>query len=143
MEKKITDFIRENKIAAICCTDDDNIPYCFHCFYAFDEKNCLLFFKSSSQTFHSKLLSKNPQIAGSILPEKIEMIALKGVQLLGTVLYKGIPDQINPGAFYHKRFPLALVKPGDVWCIQLEMIKMTDNSLLFGKKLLWNKYKLV
>lgn len=139
MKKEIVDFIKENKIAAVCCNDANNIPYCFHCFYAFDEKNCLLFFKSSSQTFHAKLLSENPYIAGSILPGKIELLALKGIQLSGTVLYKEIPDHINPAAYYHKRFPLSLAKPGDVWCIQLEMVKMTDNTNVFGKKLTWNK----
>jgi len=95
-EKRIVDFIPGNKIVTICCTDGNNRPYCFHCFYAFDEKNCLLFFKSSSQTFHAKLLSKNANIAGSILTEKMELLALKGIQLTGTVLYNEIPGYINP-----------------------------------------------
>jgi uncharacterized protein YhbP (UPF0306 family) len=143
MEKRIVDFIQGNKIVTICCTDGNNRPYCFQCFYAFEQKNCLLFFKSSSQTFHANLLSKNANIAGSILPEKMEFLALKGIQVTGTVLYNEIPGDINPQLYYHKKFPLALSKPGDVWCIQLEMIKMTDNTHVFGKKLMWNKAELV
>lgn len=138
----IRNFISVNKIAAICCTDG-NIPYCFHCFYVFDPDNYLLFFKSSAETWHSKLLSENAAVAGSILPQKIEFLALKGIQFTGTVLYSGIPDQIKPEVFYHKRLPLGLTKPGHVFCIQLESIKMTDNSLVFGKKFLWNKPELV
>jgi uncharacterized protein YhbP (UPF0306 family) len=42
-----------------------------------------------------------------------------------------------------QKIPFALAKPGDVWCIQLEMIKMTDNTQVFGKKLMWNKAELV
>lgn len=133
----ITNFISANKIAAVCCTDG-NIPYCFHCFYVFDPDNFLLFFKSSDETWHSKLLAENAAVAGSILPQKLELLALKGIQFTGTVLYNGIPDQIKPETFYHKRLPLGLAKPGHVFCIQLESIKMTDNSLVFGKKLLWN-----
>lgn len=143
MKNEIVDFIKENRIATICCSDENNAPYCFHCFYAFDEKNYLLFFKSSSQTFHAKLLLENPYIAGSILPGKIELLALKGIQLSGTVLYNKIPDHINPAAYYHKRFPFALAKPGDVWCIQLEMVKMTDNTTVFGRKLIWKIRELV
>lgn len=139
MRKEITQFIKEHKIATICCTDSDNDPYCFHCFYAFDEKNYLLFFKSSLQTHHSKLLLKNPQIAGSILPEKIELMALKGIQLCGKVLYDGFPAHIVPDVYYHKKFPFALVKPGHVWCVELERIKMTDNTHVFGGKLNWDK----
>lgn len=139
MKNEILDFIKENKIAAICCSSADNIPYCFHCFYAFDEKNYLLFFKSSSKTFHSKLLSENPNIAGSILPGKIELLAIKGIQLSGIILSNDIPDGINPAAFYHKKFPFALAKQGDVWCIRLEAIKMTDNTHVFGKKNTWNR----
>ena len=142
MDSEIIDFIKENKIAAFCCSDANNKPYCFHCFYAFDEKNYLLFFKSSSQTFHSKMLSENPFIAGSILPGKIELLALKGIQLRGTILYNEFPDQIEPAAYYHKRFPLALAKRGEVWCIQLEMVKMTDNTNVFGRKSTWKKREL-
>ena len=143
MDSEIIDFIKGNKIAVICCSDSSNMPYCFHCFYAFDEKKYLLFFKSSSQTFHSKLLLENPYIAGSILPGKIELLALKGVQLAGTILYNEIPDHIEPSAYYHKRFPLALAKRGVVWFIQLELVKMTDNTNVFGKKSTWNKRELV
>lgn len=135
----IDKFISENKIAAICCTDKQSNPYCFHCFYVFDSKNHLLFFKSSSETFHARLLLDNPGVAGSILPEKIEFLALKGIQFTGKVLYDEIPDKISPEAFYYKRLPLGLTKPGKIYCIQLESIKLTDNSVIFGKKFEWTK----
>ena len=139
----ISKFINENKIAAICCTDGSNRPYCFHCFYVFDETNSLLFFKSSEKTFHAGLLSENPAVAGSILPQKMEMLALKGIQFTGTVLYSDFPDQLKPEYYYHQKLPLGLAKPGHVYCIQLQTIKMTDNSIVFGKKLLWNKLERV
>lgn len=140
---RITNFISESKIATICCTDLEGVPYCFNCFYVFDEKNQLLFFKSSVETFHSKLLFQNAVVAGTILPQKLEFLALKGIQFTGIVLYNDIPDQIRPEVYYHKRLPLGLTKPGHVFCIQLEMIKMTDNTNIFGKKLVWNKKELV
>ena len=139
MKKRIADFIKDNKVLTLSCLDEHNKPYCFHCFYAFDEENYLLFFKSSTQAFHSSLLAQNPQVAGGILPDNIEYLALKGVQLTAKVLYNDIPCGIHADDFYHKKFPFALARPGHVWCLQLESVKMTDNTHVFGKKLIWNK----
>lgn len=139
MKKGISDFINENKIASICCIDGNNTPYSFNCFYVFDEQNYLLFFKSSPSTHHSKLLTKNPHISGTILPAKIDYIALTGIQFMGTVIKENFPGDIDPDSVYHKKFPFALVKPGEVWCIQLEMVKMSDNTNIFGSKLIWKK----
>jgi len=142
-EKEISLFIKENKIASIACIDENNNPYCFNCFYVFDEMNFLLFFKSSLETYHSRSLSKRQNVAGSILPDKINLVALKGIQFTGTIITDNFPGNINPDSFFHKRLPLALVKPGHVWCIQLEMVKMTDNTNIFGKKLKWQKAELL
>lgn len=139
MIKEIANFIISNKVATICCVDEITAPYCFNCFYVFQEKTSLLFFKSSATSFHSKLLSKNSKIAGTILPTKLDLLSLKGIQFSGKVLYDTFPEQIQPWDIYHKSFPFAIAKPGDVWCIALEMIKLTDNTLIFGKKLEWNK----
>lgn len=139
MLREIASFIDKNKVATICGIGEDHAPYCFNCFYAFDAKNQLLFFKSSSTSNHSKILLKNERVSGTILPDKLELLAIKGIQFSGKVLYDSFPGQIRPEVSYHKRFPLALAKPGDVWCIQLEMVKMTDNTQVFGKKTEWVK----
>ncbi|MDB5012938.1 MAG: hypothetical protein JWQ25_1140, partial [Daejeonella sp.] len=96
-------------------------------------------FKSSASSYHSTLLSKNTAVAGTILANKIEWLSLKGIQFTGKVLDNSFPHPVKPQTYYHKVFPLAVAKPGDVWCIKLEMIKMTDNSQVFGKKLEWHK----
>lgn len=137
--KVIDNFIKENKIASIACVSLDNNPHCFHCFYVFDDKNHLMFFKSSLSSLHSKILSENYKIAGSILPQQINFLAIKGVQFNGTIITENIPDCTNPTAYFHKKMPLALAKPGHVWCIQLEMMKMTDNTNILGKKLRWTR----
>ena len=139
MDKTIINFINENKIASICCIDEHNTPHCFHCFYAFDEKNYLLFFKSSISTLHSGLLTENSNIAGSILPDKINYLALKGIQLKGRIICDTSALQLDPDTFYHKKNPLALAKAGNVWCIELLKIKMSDNTSFFGRKLNWER----
>jgi uncharacterized protein YhbP (UPF0306 family) len=139
LPQEITDFIKMNKVATICCIDEGGNPYCFNCFYAFQEKAHLLFFKSSAGSHHSKLLSQNFKVAGTILPDKVELLSLQGIQFSGRILQDQVPGQIRPEVFYHKVFPLALARPGQVWQIQLEMIKMTDNTWVSGKKIAWEK----
>lgn len=139
MLQEIVNFITINKVASICCVDEESVPYCFNCFYSFHSGTQLLFFKSSSDSFHSKLLLKNERISGTILPLKLELLAIKGIQFSGRVLYDSFPEQIRPESHYHKAYPLAIAKPGHVWCIQLERVKMTDNTQIFGKKPEWFK----
>ena len=38
-----------------------------------------------------------------------------------------------------KKFPLAGIFRGDIWVIELSHIKFTDNTLVFGKKMLWER----
>jgi uncharacterized protein YhbP (UPF0306 family) len=139
MKKEIANFIKDNKIATIACVDGLNRPYCFNCFYVYDDRNHLLFFKSSLNTQHAKFLSNNPAISGTILPDKIDFMALKGIQFTGKIVANRYPNSINPEVYYHKKMPFALSKPGHVWFVELETIKMTDNTLLFGKKLSWER----
>lgn len=139
MEKEIADFIKKYRIATISCAGLDASPYVFHSFYAFDLKNQLLIFKSSQNSFHASLLAENPKVAGSILPDRINLLALKGIQFTGRILYQDLPQNINPESFYHKKFPFAIAKPGKVWCIQVDMIKMTNNTPAFGSKLKWER----
>ncbi len=139
LPKEIADFIKANKVATICCIDERANPYCFNCFYAFHEKAHLLLFKSSVDSHHSKLLSQNPNVAGTILPNKVELLSLQGIQFSGRILKDPFPEQIRPEIIYHKVFPVALARPGHLWTIQLEKIKMTDNTRIFGKKIAWQK----
>ncbi len=139
MKKEIEDFIAQNKIATVCCVDTEQNPYCFNCFYVFEPINCLLLFKSSAHTFHSKSLASNPNISGSILPERLNMLSMQGVQFTGKVLYDNFPGDMYPANYYHKKNPLALAKAGEVWCIQLSKIKMTDSRRVFAEKLIWEK----
>jgi uncharacterized protein YhbP (UPF0306 family) len=143
MEKELIKFIKENKIATIACSTLDGFPYCFHCFYVFDEENHLLFFKSSSGTHHVDLLKNNYHVAGSILPAKASSYILKGIQFTGSIISQSFPNDIDPEKIYHHKLPVALTKAGHVYCIRLERVKMTDNTNIFGKKLKWENPQLV
>lgn len=143
MDDSIINFLQNQSVVTICCTDDDGNPYCFPCFYAFNSSLQLLYFKSSPSSYHSVLLADKPEIAGTILPDKLNIMALKGVQFEGTVLPPNDSLMHNSSRYYYQKYPLALVIPGEVYAIQLSAIKMTDGAKGFGKKITWRRKEVV
>ena len=138
MNETLISFLQQQTCATICCVDEQGKPYCFSCFYAVNFKEGLLYFKSSSTSHHSDLLNKSPFIAGTILPDKLNTLIVKGLQLEGFILDENHPKAVQASENYHKKHPLAWVIPGKIWTIQISFIKMTDSTKGFGKKITWN-----
>jgi uncharacterized protein YhbP (UPF0306 family) len=138
MNERIADFINHQRVANVCCLDEEKNPYCFSCFYAFDEERLLIYFKSGPNAHHSQFLFQNPMVAGTIQPDKLNSLAIKGIQFTGRILDANNELCSQANTVYHKRFPFALALAGEAWTLQPESIKMTDNTLRFGKKLHWS-----
>lgn len=139
MDDRIIKFIREQTCASVCCADQHGSPYCFSCVYAYDSEENLLYYKSSDGTRHSEILLHHPAVAGTILPDKLNMLHIKGIQFEGIVIPAGHPLAKYASARYYKKHPLALSQPGNIWIIQLNFIKFTDGTLGFGKKITWKR----
>ena len=137
MNETITHFITNQKIATVCCVDGNGLPYCFHCFYAFNEQEGLLYYKSSKEVYHTKLMLEKPPVAGTIQQDKLNTLAIQGIQFEGNLLPQDHALTKGASRRYHTRYPYALAMSGDVFTIQLSKIKMTDNSQGFGKKITW------
>lgn len=137
MNESIIHFLHEQSCANICCVDADCKPYCFSCFYAFDKEEGLLFFKSSPDTHHAKLMKQNPQVAGTILPDKLNKLLIKGIQFEGIILpdYHLLSEKGRK--CYVQSHPLSIAIPGEIWTIQVNEIKLTDSTKVFGKKTRW------
>jgi len=143
MDERIIHFIEGQKVATVCCVDPENKPYCFSCFYVFDKNKDLLYFKSSANAHHTELLVQNSSVAGTIQPDKLNPLAIKGIQFTGQIL-DAINDLCSEAtSLYHKKYPFAWAMPGEVWTVQLQVIKMTDNTLSFGKKINWQLHETV
>ena len=135
--ENIKGFISTNQIASVCFVDENKFPYCINCFFAVDIVNKLIVFKSSTGTrHHAHTLAKAP-IAGTILPEKIEKLKIRGAQFNATILSNEELISFNCSATYYKQYPFALAMPGYIWAANLNFIKFTDNTLGFGNKTIW------
>lgn len=133
MNEKIIRFLQQQTCATICFVDEQGKPYCFNCFYAFNHEHGLLYFKSPADSYHSRLMKTNPQIAGTILPDKLNTLLIKGVQFDGQVLKEQDPLSGKATLLYHKKHPLALTITGETHTIRINRIKLTNGTKRFGK----------
>ena len=139
MNENIAGFLEQQTCASVCCIDDEGRPYCFTCYYAFNTKAGIMYFKSSANSHHAGLMKKNPFVAGTILPDKLNKIMIKGLQFEALVLDTQQPLVKRSLGIYLKKHPLALAIPGDIWALKINYIKMTDSALGFGKKIIWRR----
>ena len=139
MEEKIIQFIKKQTCASICCVDEQINPYCFSCYYVFNSEDGLLYFKSSPAAHHSRILNNHPIIAGTILPDKLNLLVVKGIQFEGMVLREDHELTQNAATYYYKKHPAAFAIAGDIRVVKIDNIKMTDSAMGFGKKITWKR----
>jgi uncharacterized protein YhbP (UPF0306 family) len=79
-----------------------------------------------------------PGMAGSVVLETMIIGKIRGIQFQGTVSEADGHLLEKAKSAYLKRFPVAALMDTRLWIVKLTHIKMTDNRLGFGKKLIWN-----
>ena len=139
MNESISHFLQEQSCANICCVDANGNPFCFSCFYAFHAEEGLLCFKSSPDTHHAQVMKMNPNVAGTVLPDKLNKLLIKGLQFEGMIIPDYDPLAETGRNCYVQSHPLSIAIPGEIWTIQINRIKLTDSSKVFGKKTHWER----
>lgn len=139
MNESIIHFINDQTCATICCVDAEGHPWCFSCYYAANAAEGLLYFKSSAGAHHVELLHTNPLVAGTILPDKLSKLVVKGIQFEGKILSSADPLTAHALERYLRKHPMALAVAGDIWTVRLDHVKFTDSTLGFGKKVIWKR----
>ena len=139
MNADILDFIEEQTCVTISCIDSNTKPYCFTAFYAWDDDNDTLIYKSSPETNHSQILSQSSLVAGTIHPDHLHKDLVQGIQFEGEVLKSDEAATERASDIYHEKHHTAIGHPGEIWVIQVNHIKMTDSTKGFGTKLEWKR----
>ena len=139
MNDKILAFLKKQTAASISFVNEINEPYSFSCFFAFNSIENLLYYKSTSSSYHSKILLQYHKVSGTVMPDKLNKLAIKGIQFTGVILAENDPLCMDAFKNYHSRFPLAIAIPGVVRTIQLNQLKMTDNVAGIFKKHSWQR----
>ncbi len=138
IDKRIIDFINEHHVLTLA-TAVDNDPHACNCFYAFDPDDLSLICTSDVSTKHIKQVQENNFVAGTIVLETMNVGKVQGIQFYG-YMHKAEGEKLKKyKKLYLKRFPFAVLTNATLWHIDLVKIKMTDNRLGFGKKLIWER----
>ncbi len=135
-EKRIVDFFKQHHVLTMATGASDQ-PWCANCFYVYLPDENLLAFTSEMTTRHIKEGITNKNIAGSVVLETGIIGKIQGIQFLGILEEpQGKLLELVKNT-YLRRFPVAMLMDTTMWVVQLTFIKMTDNRLGFGKKIIW------
>ena len=135
IDERIIKFIKRHHVLNLATVSEGGLPYCAACFYAYDAERNRLIFTSNEDTRHAQEMAQNPNVACAITLETRIVGKVQGTQICGRAERGDEEDKRQ----YIKRFPYAAVAPLTIWAIEPSFIKLTDNTLGFGKKLIWNR----
>lgn len=110
--------------------------WCASIFFAYDTKEIAFIVASDPDTEHMRNVLQNTSVAGTVGLETSLVGKIQGIQFAGIM----VPAEESAcKELYLNRFPYARIMNPTLWKIQLSEIKMTDNTLGFGKKLSWKR----
>jgi len=138
IDERIVRFFRKHHVLTIA-TSIGNEPWCANCFYVYLEDENSLVFTTGPETRHGQEFLKNRLVAGSVVLETLVIGKIRGIQFQGIVSEPGGELAEKSKRSYLKRFPVAMLMDTHLWIVELTYIKMTDNRMGFGKKLVWTK----
>lgn len=134
VDEPIVAFIKKHHVLTLATLHSgSDQPYVANCFYAYDKERNIFIFTSDDTTRHGSEMIDNPRVALSIVRETRIVGAIEGLQITGRA-ERGDEEAKKR---YIRRFPYAAVAPLTLWMVRPEMMKLTDNKLGFGKKLIW------
>ena len=133
MDQRFRKFISKHHVLTLATISAEGMPYVANCFYAYDSERNLFVFTTDDTTRHGSHMLQNSNVALSIVLETRIVGRIQGLQVCG-IAERG-DDEARKR--YIKRFPYAAVAPLSLWMVRPTYLKLTDNTLGFGKKLIW------
>lgn len=133
--KKIEIFLDKHHVLSLATSSSDELSVC-NLFYSYDKLSTSFIVASSDDTTHIQNILINNRIAGSVVLETKTVGKIQGLQFRGEF---SLLEDTNLSKIYFKDFPSSIVMKPKLWQIKIDYFKMTDNTLGFGKKLIWQK----
>ncbi|MBE0515306.1 pyridoxamine 5'-phosphate oxidase family protein [Sulfurimonas sp.] len=130
---KIAKFLAKHHVLTLATSDGLELSAC-NLFYAYDAQKTSFVVASSDETEHIKNISKNSSVAGTVVLETKTVAKIEGVQFRGE-FFELRDEELK--RLYFKTFPYALAMNPKLWQVKVDYFKLTDNTLGFGKKIIW------
>ena len=119
------------------CVPHEGALWCANAFYLFDAQKMAFYVLTEDKTRHAQMSGPRAPVAGTVNGQPKTVALIRGVQFKGEIRrLEGEESDVARKA-YNRRFPVARMLPAPVWEIRLDEVKFTDNTLGFGKKMLW------
>jgi uncharacterized protein YhbP (UPF0306 family) len=135
---RIIRFFRKHHVLTIA-TSVNNEPWCANCFYVYLEEENSLVFTTEAGTRHGREFIENSNVAGSVVLETLVVGKIRGIQFSGKI-YEPEGEALSVAkSAYIRKFPIASLMDTRILMVKLSYIKLTDNRLGFGKKLIWTE----
>ena len=115
VDERIARFLGRHHVLTLA-TAADGTPYCANAFYAYDKGRNRLVFTSDLSTRHAREMLAERRVAASVVLKTRIVGKVQGLQLW---------------------FPYAALAELTLWALVPDYLKFTDNTLGFGKKLIW------
>jgi len=135
IDDRIEKFIGRHHVLTLAAASEDGTPYCCNLFYAYDRTGKAFIFTSDPDTRHARMLVRNGRTAASIVLETRVVGKVQGLQITGWTRTATDRDK----TLYLKKFPYAALAELNLWRMEADTMKFTDNTLGFGKKLIWQR----
>ena len=138
IDQKFKDFINYHHVLSLSTIKDDQ-PYTSNCFYVYLPEQNMFVFTSDKETRHGSEMLANPKVGANIVLETKTVGKIQGLQIMGvSEPMKG--EELKKGKLaYLKKYPYAILKLETMWGLKVNFLKLTDNRLGFGKKLIWEE----
>ncbi len=154
--EKIQGFIRKHHVMTLATVGADGGPWCAHVFYAWQADTKVangetteagqtaapgaFVFTTDPATRHGGEMTENSHVAAAIALETRIVGRVQGLQIEG-VVRRPVGEELEKARrAYLRRFPYATFADLHLWLLEPTLMKITDNTLGFGKKLLWAKF---
>jgi hypothetical protein len=133
MDEKIERFIGEHHLLSLASMGDR--LWCCSMFYAYDPQSISFIVASEERTEHMSNVARDSNVAGTVALETKTVGKIQGIQ------FSGVMAKAEAKAYelYFGAFPYARIMSPTLWVIRLDEVKMTDNTLGFGKKIIWKR----
>lgn len=123
----------------IATISDMGSPRTANLFYAYDKESNSLIFTSSLSTAHGADMVRCGHVGANVVLETSKVGCIEGLQIEGIVRRADGDELSFAKRTYITRFPFAIVADLELWILRIDFLKMTDNKLGFGKKIIWTR----
>ncbi|WP_436859000.1 YhbP family protein [Citrobacter tructae] len=122
------------------CVHHEGELWCTNAFYIYDAQKVAFYVLTEEKTRHAQMSGSQANIAGTVNGQPKTVALIRGVQFKGVIRQLEGEESDAARQIYNRRFPVARMLSAPVWEIRLDEIKFTDNTLGFGKKLVWLRH---